>query len=355
MLLTREKRFIVIIFTYLLLTSCQKGQSQEGEDEGDFAIRDSIGIYANPASWKGCPAPDDFSNDSKEAISIKATDEAVYCATFYEDSSLKEGLERKALLRIAPGNYFLLVEGGNDIGLPFCLRMGEDTEPIGADVGQATRSDIEGFYYRLEQPVKTHVGFQLQAVFSNEIVKGEPIDIVLNGVEDPALYLAFFDTYKPLSEIDCNTDPCFWNQQFDSCTHASSHLNRHDVQLDTGDISFEIRIADPTSGTQNAAFVRAGGNFRGQKFEQRNYFKLVYSPSYHHFVRNFAVLFDEPMDGVCGVEVTGLEDLDIYGDDADSEDPMPFNDVVDEAYAVDCELNHLEELTVQHYTLTVDP
>jgi hypothetical protein len=58
-------------------------------------------------------------------------------------------------------------------------------------------------------------------------------------------------------------------------------------------------------------------------------------------VRDFAVLFDVPIDGVCGVKITGLEPVD----DA----------VADEAFAVDCELNHLEELTVLGLTLTVDP
>jgi len=93
-----------------------------------------------------------------------------------------------ALLRVTPGIYTLPEGGGNDVGLPFCLRMGEDAQPIGAEVGQATQAGIESFYYRLEQPMTTVEGFLFHAVFSQKFAEGEPFNIVLNGLEAISTY-----------------------------------------------------------------------------------------------------------------------------------------------------------------------
>ena len=86
--------------------------------------------------------------------------------------------------------------------------------------------------------------------------------------------------------------------------------------------------------------MRATGTFRGTDFDQRDFFKLVYNPSHHHFERHFAVLFDAPIDGVCGIEVENLEPWDDYQPDA--------------AYAVDCALDRLSTLTVESHTWTVE-
>jgi len=65
----------------------------------------------------------------------------------------------------------------------------------------------------------------------------------------------------------------------------------------------------------------------------------LYNPEHHYFVRAFAVLFDGPIAGACGLAVTGVEPS--FGDQAN---------VV--AQAVDCSLDPLQTLTVSSVTVT---
>jgi hypothetical protein len=310
-------------------------------------------------SWSGCPTAEDFPNDPAGTIRVEVTEAAVYCATFEMRGSLKEVRESKALLRVAPGSYTLPDGGGNNLGLPFCLRLGEDGEPIAVGVGEAGHEKVNNpgdiynpagtvlHMHRLEQPVAAPAGGGFEATLSIELLEGEAPSFVLAGLENLDMYgaqdsyFARIDTSRP---VECEDGPCYWTQTFNSCAQESYTLNRHDVRLDTGDISLELRIG-PGVGSNPAAFVGASGQFRGQSFEQRNYFKLIYLSAGHHLIRHFAVLFDAQIDGVCGVEITGL-DVDIIQEIFD-EDPAP-----DQAFAVDCELNRLEELTVQSHTLT---
>lgn len=129
---------------------------------------------------------------------------------------------------------------------------------------------------------------------------------------------------------------------FDSCTHAGSRLNRHDLVLDAGEVSRELRISRLSGGTEGGAFMRASGTFRGTSFDQQDYFKLIYNPTHHHFEREFAVLWNAPIEGACGLEITGLDEA--LG-----------NIAPDRAYAVDCQLERLETLRVQSHVLTLDP
>jgi hypothetical protein len=79
-------------------------------------------------------------------------------------------------------------------------------------------------------------------------------------------------------------------------------------------------------------FARASGSYRGVAFDQRDYFKLVYSPEHHHFTRHFAVLFDAPIEGACGLELINL--------------PGPPNAKPLRAWTVDCQLGRLAEVPV---------
>lgn len=54
-------------------------------------------------------------------------------------------------------------------------------------------------------------------------------------------------------------------------------------------------------------FSRAAGDHMGVRVDQRDYFKLIHYPEDFDALRNnFAVLFDEPMDGACGIAFTSL-------------------------------------------------
>ena len=224
------------------------------------------------------------------------------------------------------------------------------TLPSEANEKYSNPGDALLHVYRLEQAITGPTGGEFEASLSIELPEGEAPSFVLAGLENLDMYgaqdsyFARIDTSRP---VDCRDGPCYWTQTFDSCAQESYALNRHDVRLDTGDVSLELRIG-PGVGSNPAAFVGASGEFRGQSFEQRSYFKLIYLSSGHHLIRHFAVLFDAPIDGVCGVEITGLDGDSIFIQEIFDEDPAP-----DQAFAVDCELNRLEELTVQSHTLTV--
>jgi len=55
------------------------------------------------------------------------------------------------------------------------------------------------------------------------------------------------------------------------------------------------------ASTEPAMFVAATGTLDGTTFIQTDYWKLVYLPAHHHFVRNFAVLFEGASSGACGL------------------------------------------------------
>jgi hypothetical protein len=75
---------------------------------------------------------------------------------------------------------------------------------------------------------------------------------------------------------------------------------------------------------------------------QRDYWKLVYNPAHHHFVRNFAVLFDSPIDGACGIQVTGLEPFDDTG-------------TPNAAAQVDCSLNEGAAIGIEAHHYAAPP
>lgn len=155
----------------------------------------------------------------------------------------------------------------------------------------------------------------------------------LNGVENTG-----FDSYQSMDLCELEGDYCFPNIIFTSCAYASGELNSHVVELEGGEVTFELRLGESFAGTEPGAFVEARGTYQGEEFVQEDYFKLIYHPSHHHFERAFAVLFDEPRGDVCGIEVSNLEP---FGDD-----------VPDQAFTVDCELNRLDEIEVKSHLLT---
>ena len=161
MLKSDKAKFIVIISLSLFLTFCQSRSSDKKDtdrfDSDNNAVIDAdidteididtdmhVDRGAPVVSWAGCPAAEEFPNEPEGSFLVEVRDPAVYCATFFEDGTLKEQLEHKALLRVAPGSYTLPGGGGDNLGLPFCLRLGEDAEPIKMGTGQTTYEKTRG-------------------------------------------------------------------------------------------------------------------------------------------------------------------------------------------------------------------
>lgn len=290
------------------------------------------GGATDPEDWGGCPAGTDYPGDAAWPHRLAVAGGAVYCAAFNEERSLVDELAAKAMLRVAPGSYPLPGEDRAGLGLPVCFRFGEGAPAVAATGGDVSyEANGPQHSYRFTQQVASSGP---QRVFSATLMdsagSGAPA-FSLDGSEtdfqaQDAIY------YFSLCPADGECAPYYG---FDSCTHAATGLpHRHRVTLDSGTVTFELNVTPSFSSTEPASFVRASGIYRGVSFDQRSYWRLVYSPAHHHFVRRFAVLFDAPIEGACGISVRGLE-------------PGGGNDEPDVAAAVDCDLRSIGDLEVQ--------
>jgi len=318
------------------------GEDSGSGGAGESGSAGSAGNGEDPR-WAACPSADEFEDDASWPDTLEVTGTGVYCATFDESRTLKEELAKKALLRVTPGSYRLPAAEQEGLALPVCIAFGEDGVGVPALPRSTTHeanSTGEVTYHRYgfvsEQPDPAR---RLTIDLQMSLPNGETPGFVLDG-DAPDLFgptepLNAFALYESLDESG------FWDRRFDSCTHESSNLNHHEIVFDDGEIALDLRIGQSYASTEPGAFVSASGTFRGVAFEQSNYFKLVYRPAHHHFERDFAVLFDEPIDGACGIQILTFP--------ADPEGIAPT------AATVDCALDPIDALAVQSFTLTRDP
>ncbi len=69
------------------------------------------------------------------------------------------------------------------------------------------------------------------------------------------------------------------------------------------------------------------------ELSQQDYYKLLYHPYHHHFSRDFAVLFDTPIDGACGLML-------LYVNPFGEAEPATI------VQTIDCDVNPLETRAV---------
>jgi hypothetical protein len=326
-------------------SSAGSGGLDGGGSDGAGAAGSSGGEAGSgsDARWVGCPTADELEDQASWPDTLEVTDGAVFCATFDENRTLQEELAKKALLRITPGSYRLPAAEQEGLALPVCIAFGAEGVGVPA-VPRSTSHQANPFDGKVshrydffsEQPDPAR---RVSVYLHLTLPEGQAPGFVLDG-DHPALFgpTEPQNTFALCESLD---ESCFPDRAFDSCTHASSPLNRHEIGLDGGDITLDVRIGASYASTEPGAFVAARGTFRGVAFEQKNYFKLVYRPTHHHFERNFAVLFDEPIDGACGLKIETFS--------ADPEGPAPT------AASVDCGLDTIDALTVETFTLTREP
>ena len=293
--------------------------------------------------WAACPTADAFEDDASWPDTLEVTGTGVYCGTFDESRTLKEELAKKALLRVTPGSYRLPARAQAGLALPVCIAFGQDSAGVPAIPRSTTHqaSSISGqTYHRYgfvsEQPNPAR---RLTIDLYLTLPDGEAPGFVLNGdapdVFGPTEPIHAFVLYDSLD------GSAFLDRRFDSCTHESSRLNRHELAFEGGQMTFDVRIGQSSASTEPGAFVGARGTFRGVEFEQNDYWKLVYRPAHHHFERDFAILFDEPIDGACGIRILAF--------------PADAQGVAPTAATVDCALDPIDALAVQSFTLTYEP
>jgi hypothetical protein len=282
--------------------------------------------------WAHCPAAAEFVGDSEWQQELVATDNAVYCATFNEGRTLIEELQAKAMLRVVPGDYRLpTTDGEANFYLPLCLSLGDGAAPLTNGTGSITHtaSTFDGRTYHRNPFVLELDSGRIEGSL-DPVQVGELAPMVLDG--RPHDLFGETDTF---AFNQCAAAGECWGQgsrAFDSCTYEGVAPQFHHMVLDGGEVHFELRIGQSPASTEPGAFVRAWGEYGGVDFDQTDYWHLVYNPTHHHFERDFAVFFDEPIDGACGLEVINLEPWDDYTADA--------------AFEVDCELNRLAEVEV---------
>jgi hypothetical protein len=315
------------------------GTGGTGGDSGSGGDAGSGGAGAGgTAGTDICPTPDDAVGDPGWTHHVIATATAVYCATFEETRTLKQELEAKAKLLIAEGTYEI-PDSGTDhaFALPLCLLTRDAVLPLGtgtASHSATVNGEITTHRHEFAQPVTGSIQ-ELQGEISFAVGAGDPLQATLDGSHPEYGNGSWF------SAIVCeNPDECYSlaSLRFDSCTHDKSTLNTHQIEFSGGSAELHLRLGVSMAGTEPGAFVRAFGSYSGTPFDQTDYFDLIYNPSHHHFTRDFVLLFDAPIDGACGLELSAVEPW--YGTQ---------ESVV--VYTVDCELNRLQELSVTKVTV----
>lgn len=348
-----------VLMCGLLLLGCSDGSSGPVDGSAD-ATTDAGAADASPAdagsdgggpdgassdagsdggAWAACPSLDDYEGDVEWTHTMEVADDTVLCATFNESRTLKEELASKAMMRIAPGAYPIpSVAGSYTLGLPICMDLGDGNlgrTSTGDDAlitsSASGRSSYDHRWNTTAGGATWTQPFQLEMHLSG--ADGDTVSIAVDGAGNDAFGeggLASFSLCRAADE--CYT---LDSRRFDSCTHPDSALQRHTVTFEGGTIELEMRIGESPASTEPGAFVRGAGTFRGTAFEQTNYWRLVYSPTHHHFERDFAVFFETPIDSVCGLEIINLEPWDDYSPD--------------QVFTIDCELERTGELaTMEH-------
>lgn len=314
----------------------QDGQGDLDAGGDELGDGDGDGGGEGEGNWSWCPLADDYVGGDWP-WSVQVTGEALYCGTFDEARTLEEEARVKCRMRLVEGVYPLPDQNGTyPFRLPVCLEFVEEgSQPETAAAGSITAnhtSGPEGFDFRFqwEQPLETAGGgrWVLVATWSGRMAPGES-SFVLDGSHAPdggELYVDF-----RLCKGDCSAwEDVRW---FDSCRFENVRTERHTVAFEGGRVQLDFRMGFSMASTEPGIFWQAAGELDGTGFEQRDYYRLVYNPEHHHFSRDFVVLFDDLIEGACGLK---LEHLDPWGD------PPPGR-----VTTVDCDLGEIGERPVE--------
>jgi len=211
---------------------------------------------------------------------------------------------------------------------------GHEVQPALAGVGTLTTNHTPQngdiwYRFQIEMPVLTETGtsWTYHLDLYGIIAQNETVIYILDG-----------DYHMPGEEWIDNmlcTDQC-WSLEsyrFDSCTFVGAlFLDLFSIDFGSGQLDLHLEMGTSMASTEPAAFVRAEGTFSGVPFDQQDYYHLIYNPEHHHFARDYAILFDAPIAGACGLKALGLvpwEPYDITG-----------------LFSIDCDLSDIGELNV---------
>ncbi|MBN2494119.1 MAG: hypothetical protein JXR96_05980 [Deltaproteobacteria bacterium] len=272
-------------------------------DDGSDARPD-----ASDADPRPCPGPEAYIGDDWPGV-LEIPPGKCCLAPSVEGRALEEMRETQAVMRIAAGSYAVPIEEGSyAMRLPACIQRFEP--PPFFELGDAGTATVqrygESVYLSLWQEVYDHLGaaWRLRVDMSGE---GSRVQLDSAYILGPAERNHF---------MEVNTFP--WYERW-----------QHRVVFEGGELCSDFFAAwgsTPSSGL----LVRASGSLDGVAFEQSDYWKLVNNHQHHFFGADWAVLFDAPIGGACGLRIDGGN-------------PIGRMEMADlEVHTVDCELAPIE-------------
>lgn len=283
---------------------------------GDGLDTDGDGGPIEPWSW--CPDASAYHGGSWD-WTIQAGEAAVYCvycSPSADSARLALELQRKAELRVVPGDYPIPPDVGEyAFRLPVCLRFVEpDTQPLIADPGlltvsQSLRNGVPYLHFLIEQPLQTRSGEGW--LFKANLVKpaedGQTRFSLDGSFPGPTAELA---VAMQICELPCGYADDV--RELASCRFDGVPPERHRLVFAGGEIDLRLRISPGYTmvGQLPALFERAEGDLDGQPFQQADYWKLAFTGGIQHYLnRHFLLLFDQPIGAACGLKA---ENLDVF-------------------------------------------
>lgn len=330
-----------------------KTDTSDTADTADIADTSDIADTADTADTSDTVDTADTSDaadtSGKSPVSLIAEDNAHYCVapSDISASTLQETLADKAELWVTPGAYPLVAGSFN---LPVEVTLLNGTVLSNAQNGVLTVSDkinyvdinsnsFTGFSYQLSQTLSDGKGalYTFGASFAAfQEGTAPPETFLLDGTQMTYTYFPPSSSYMRFwyckGEGACNgantipgfgpCQPLDWDEQLTT------------VSFNGGEVALQLFIGPYWWGTEPAAFPAAWGNIDGVAFDQRDSFNLVYQPWMHHYLQDYAVLFDAPIGDACGLKIVGLE----------RDTPSPTTATV---HTIDCALLELEDRTIR--------
>ena len=333
-------------------------ESDGGDTEPDAGDEQDAGVEPVPP-WPGCPTADAYGGDASWPWFLEVQSDAVYCAEPEEangigapNEALIQSRDQKAQLRFVPGTYPLpaVDAAQSELMLPMCYRAAPTQESLSpGSPGTLTTESYETYLMnsdtRQEYP-KTVYSYVYEQAFSNDtdLLRSFQVTFEFADYDDNAPPTAVV-TGRYVTNYLSEAEPTFlrifdktdniW-KRFSPCLFFDRETTENwtHVTWNGGEIFLDIDINSDlpeTDGTEPSAFIRALGTLDGESFDQTDYWKLIYAPEHHHFVRHFAVIFDTPINGACGLKVLGI-------------DPY-ITDTVEgiSVFTIDCDMSNLEE------------
>jgi hypothetical protein len=234
-----------------------------------------------------CPDSASYIGASWPAQMMIGADE-LFLADAAEAASLEIVLSDKAKVTIAPGNYPIPTTPGTySLRLPICLEFPGGARPMLGDVGQVIVTGGGAItYFQLKQQLE---GWTVQLYADDE---SGAMQFRGGGLKR--------ENSTTLRDL-ISTRFRYYDGR------------RHTITFQGGTLISEFRLqwgGTPSSGL----LMRASGELDGTQFDQPDYYKLVNNFEHHFFGADWALLFEAPINGACGLRVDHGDPLLSWGD-----------------------------------------